>query len=46
MNREHINEKDVDSIFDLGCTSMVICGWKGVRVQNDNEKEVFINEFV
>jgi len=26
MNREHINEKDVDSIFDLGCTSMVICG--------------------
>jgi len=26
MNRVQINEKYVDSIFDLGCTSMVICG--------------------
>jgi len=43
MNIVHINEKDVDSIFDLGCTYMVICGWKGVRVQNDNERKVFRN---
>jgi len=43
MNRVQINEKDVDSIFDLGCTSMVICRWKGVRVQNDNERKVFKN---
>jgi len=28
MNRVHMNEKD-DSTFDLGCTSMMICGWKG-----------------
>jgi len=43
MNRVQINEKDVDSIFDLGSTSMVICGWKGVRVQNDNKKWFFRN---
>jgi len=43
MNRVQINEKDVDSIFDFGCTSMVICGWKGARVQNDNEIRVFRN---
>jgi len=43
MNRVQINEKDVDSIFDLGCTSMVICRWNGVRVQNDNERRVFTN---
>jgi len=43
MNKVQINEKDVDSIFDLGCTSMVICGWKRVRVQNDNEIRVFTN---
>jgi len=43
MNRVQINEKDVDLIFDLGCTSMVICRWKGVMVQNDNERNVFTN---
>jgi len=26
MNRVHINEKYVDSIFDIGFTSMVVCG--------------------
>jgi len=26
MNRVQINEKDVDSIFNFDCTSMVICG--------------------
>jgi len=39
MNRVQINDKDVDS--DLGCTSMVICGWNGVRVQNDHKRWVF-----
>jgi len=29
MNRVPINEKDVDSIFDLGCTSMVFCDERG-----------------
>ena len=43
MNRVQINEKDVNSIFDLGSTSMVICGGKGVKVQNDNERRVFRN---
>jgi len=43
MNKEQINEKYVDSIFDLRSTSMVICGWNGVRVQNDNEIRVFRN---
>jgi hypothetical protein len=42
MNRVPIKEKDVDSIFDFGCTSMVVCGSKGVKVQNDHEKWVFI----
>jgi len=42
MNRVPIKEKDVDSIFDLDCTSMVVCGSKGVKVQNDHEKVVFI----
>jgi len=41
MNRVPINEKDVDSIFDLAFTSMVICWWNGLKVQNDHEKEVF-----
>jgi len=41
MNRVQINEKDVDSIFDLGYTSMVIYGWNGVRVQNDHKKGFF-----
>jgi len=41
MNRVQINDKDVD--LDLGCTSMVICGWKGVRVQNDHKRWVFRN---
>jgi len=43
MNRVHINEKDVDSIFDIGSTSIMICGWKGMRVQNNNERRVFTN---
>lgn len=43
MNRVQINEKNVDSIFDLGCTSMVVCGWKGVITHNDNKKGVFRN---
>jgi len=42
MNRVSIKEKDVDSIFHLGCTSMMVCGSKGVKVQNDNEKRAFI----
>jgi len=50
MNRVQINEKDVDSIFDLDCTSMVmICGWKGIRVQNDHEKrflEIYIERTI
>jgi len=41
MNRVPINKKDVDSIFDLGFTSMVVCGWKWVKVQNDHEKWIF-----
>jgi len=41
MNRVSINEKDVDSIFDLDFTSMLVCGWKGLKVQNDHEIGVF-----
>jgi len=41
MNRVWINEKDVDLIFDLGFTSMVVCRWNGLKVQNDHEKWVF-----
>jgi len=41
MNRVLINEKDVDSNFDLGCTYMPVCGWKRVKLQNDREKGVF-----
>ena len=41
MNRVQINDKDVDS--DPGCTSMVICGWRGARVQNDHKRWVFRN---
>jgi len=41
MNRVPIKENDVDSIFDLGCTSMVVCGSKGMKVHNDHKKGFF-----
>jgi len=31
MNRVPINKKDVDSIFVLGFTSMMVYGWKGMK---------------
>jgi len=36
-----IEEKYIDSIFDLGCISMVVCGSKRVKVHNDHEKVFF-----
>ena len=27
-------------LVDIGCTSTMVCGWKGVKVQSDNEKKV------
>jgi len=41
MNRVPINEKDVDSIFDFGFTSMMVCGWKELKIQNDHENGIF-----
>jgi len=41
MNIVPIKEKDVASIFDICCTSMVVYGSKRVKVQNDHEKSIF-----
>jgi len=46
MNRVPIKENGVDSIFDLGCTSMVVCGSKGMKVHNDHKKGFFLEFYM
>jgi len=30
-------------LVGIDCISMVVYGWKGVRVQNDNKRNIFRN---